>query len=93
MKKKLMFLVAIIACALCFLCGCDYKEKVKAKDFVPDSNRFVLLETQALSAYDHLYVLCDRETRVIYLLTHLHGGGLTVMVDENGKPLLYEGEL
>ena len=93
MKKKLMFLVAIIAFALCALCGCGYKEK--AKDFVPDSNRFILLEEQELAICDHVYILCDRETRVMYLITYLggNGGGLTVMIDENGKPLLYEGEL
>lgn len=36
----------------------------------------------------------DKDTKVIYMFTRndysQKGGGLTVMVDSNGKPLLYE---
>ena len=37
------------------------------------------------------FVLVHKETRVMYI-TYYHGG-TTVMLDEDGKPLIYEGEL
>ena len=50
--------------------------------------RFIKLP-QALLDTTCVYV--DRETRVQYLW--VIGGGLTVLVDANGDPLLYDGEL
>ncbi len=35
----------------------------------------------------------DKETKVEYLIKGINkGGGITVLVDQEGKPLLYEGE-
>jgi hypothetical protein len=35
----------------------------------------------------------DNETKVIYLyLSGTYRGAMTVLVDENGKPLLYQGD-
>ena len=50
--------------------------------------RFIKLP-QALLDTTCVYV--DHETRVQYLW--VIGGGLTVLVDANGDPLLYDGEL
>ncbi len=39
------------------------------------------------------YILVDRETGVQYLAVAIgQGAGLTVLVDADGKPLLYKGE-
>ena len=39
----------------------------------------------------HIFV--DTETNVMYMFVKFgYGGGLTVMVDENGMPLIYDGE-
>ncbi len=39
-------------------------------------------------------VLVDCQTRVQYLSVSIgSGGGLTVLVDAEGKPLLYDGDL
>ena len=37
------------------------------------------------------YVLVNKETRVMYLTQYK--GGMTVMVNADGSPMLYEGEL
>lgn len=43
---------------------------------------------------DGYFILVDKETRVMYLFVKCgYGAGLEVMVDEEGKPMLYEGEL
>ena len=41
---------------------------------------------------DWFRVYCDKKTKVMYLLfdTYKGGGGVTVLVDKDGKPLLYE---
>ncbi len=54
----------------------------------PD-DRFIILDHQRIDGTDY-YILCDKETRVMYISK---GDTLTVMVDENGQPLLYDGEL
>lgn len=43
-------------------------------------------------------VIVDRQTRVQYLvfggfMGTVNGSGVTVLVDQDGKPVLYEGEL
>ena len=40
------------------------------------------------------FVMYDKETRVQYFAfaDYNYGGGITVLVDADGKPLLYEGE-
>lgn len=39
-------------------------------------------------------IYVDKKTRVQYLYNHCkEEKGMTVLLDENGKPLLYEGEL
>jgi hypothetical protein len=40
------------------------------------------------------FVMYDKETKVqYYVFTYYnHGGGITVLVDAEGKPLLYKGE-
>lgn len=38
------------------------------------------------------WIYVDKETKVQYLfIKRYNAGGLTILVDKNGKPLLYEG--
>lgn len=54
-----------------------------------DSDRFLSIY---IGCEDYIFV--DIETRVQYLFVKDYsGGGLTVMVDADGKPILYEGEI
>ena len=42
----------------------------------------------------NIFIIVHKETKVQYLFVkHGYGAGLTIMVDESGKPLLYEGDV
>lgn len=54
-------------------------------------NRFILIYNQ--SSNDGFRIYYDKKTKVMYLVSDIYkGGGITVLVDKDGKPLLYEGE-
>lgn len=81
--KKLISLV--LALVLIFaLVGCTGA----SSDNETTSDRFVIVYSDSLSC---IYV--DSETNVMYFW-HSRGysGGLSVMLDENGNPLLWEGD-
>ncbi len=82
------------------LCGCD--NLPKNNNFVNTNNdRFVFVQkyTENEGEDDYSFkVLVDKETRVMYLLYDSNDGrysigGLTVMLNADGSPMLYEGEL
>ncbi len=59
----------------------------------PDEKRFVRVYKQSEFAGYH-YIWVDRETRVQYLVSSIsQGGGVTPLIDAEGKPLLYSGSL
>lgn len=52
------------------------------------NHRFVLVHNEG-----DLKIYCDKKTKVMYLVKSIYkGGGITLLVDADGKPLLYEGE-
>lgn len=54
-------------------------------------NRFIQIYNQ--SSNDGFRIYYDKKTKVMYLVSDIYkGGGITVLVDKDGKPLLYEGE-
>ena len=87
MKKKIaIILVTIILLTICFvLCSCGDEK------YVEDSlgTRFGVVERIS----EFAIIIYDKETKVEYLYyTTGYRGGITVLLDENGKPLLYEGD-
>ena len=95
-KKKILILLCSLLLSVS-LVGCvkdSYQDDV---DFVSEVNiagrSFKYIPGTAKNWYDYS-MLVDKETRVQYL--HEHGyqhGGLVVIVDAEGKPILYEGDL
>ena len=89
MKKILFSLLGVI---LCFsMCGCA-NQKLEAHTSTGKPlghERFHIIEGD----YSFQAILVDTETGVEYLwiLTGPYSGGLTVLVDHNGKPLIAEG--
>ena len=88
MKKILLSLLGII---LCFsVCGCS-KTKLEAKTLTGENlghDRFQIIEGD----YNSQAVLVDTETGVEYLwISEYSRGGLTVIVDHEGKPLIAPG--
>lgn len=55
------------------------------------NERFIQIYNQY--SKDDFRIYYDKETKVMYLISSIYkGGGITVLVDADGKPLLYEGE-
>ena len=56
-----------------------------------ENERFIRIYNQ--SSKDSFRIYYDKETKVMYLISNIYKGrGITVLVDADGKPLLYEGE-
>jgi hypothetical protein len=81
MKKK--FTAAIITVAL-LITGCSDTANVSARQ----ENTMVLVE----SGQEYL-IYADNDTGVMYLyITISTGGGLTVMLNADGTPKIWQGE-
>lgn len=81
MKKK--FIAAIITAAL-LIAGCSDTANVGAGQ----ENTMVLVET----GQEYL-IYADNDTGVMYLyITISTGGGLTVMLNADGTPKIWQGE-
>lgn len=90
--------LSIILCCLLLsisLTGCGFRDRIEhakeawkeAEEEVINNNKFY-----SISAGDGNHIYVDKETRVQYLFVREgYGGGLTVLVDADGKPILYEG--
>lgn len=63
----------------------------KAPSYENDTGRLVVVYSQDNGEE---YILVDKETRVMYLWCHLgNGGGLTVMLNPDGTPMTWKGDL
>lgn len=77
--KKILIIICLI---LILLTGCSNNE-------VTTNNRFLILNPPFTKLSQ--YIIVDKETGVMYLYCKAaNSGGLSVMVDENGRPLIYE---
>lgn len=84
MKKIAMLLTACIFAA--FLTGCA-PNTVDSNAEEDVSSRFIIVESTG-----YWYVVADKETKVMYAVSYdnRNCGNFTLLVDENGDPLLYE---
>ena len=56
-----------------------------------ENERFIRIYNQ--SSKDSFRIYYDKETKVMYLISDIYkGGGITVLVDKDGKPLIYGEE-
>ncbi len=78
-------LLSIILIAL-FVCGCARTEKAEG---YTDKSRFIVVEQAA-----NWWVVVDKDTNVMYAVScgYYNSGTFTLLVDSDGKPLLWEGE-
>ena len=79
MKKIILMLILTV-----MLTSFSLSTKVNASN----ENRFVAVEVTQF-----YLIMVDKETRVMYVVSSGTYKTFTVMVDEYGKPLLWEGEL
>ena len=89
MKKFLAIILSIMICCFTFV-GCSRKNEV-IKTTELDRRFKIINDTNDGLGYCNIIV--DTETGVMYLFRGAgYRGGLTVMVDADGKPLIYEGD-
>ncbi len=85
MKKVLAIVIVLL-----MLAGCAKVKEVKRSGDESGESRFVKIEQTAIWR-----IVADKETRVMYAVSfgNYNCGTFTLLVDEDGKPLLWEGEL
>ena len=92
LKKFLVTGAAVIMMAAS-LSGCGSTSSIGTTEEMPNGeDRFIEIRTDdsEIESWTDIYV--DKETGVMYLFVkNGYGGGLTVMVDKDGKPLIWEG--
>ena len=105
--KKIILIFAIIIgvlfiiSSLCLFSACQEDENKNNTNL--ENSRFVAIESGEFSDFTYYTTSCtlnytiyyDRETLVMYMAVEKFNKGtvgFTVMVDENGKPLLYDKE-
>ena len=81
--KKFIAIIMLVLCSMLFV-GCSYDNVVDKNDVL--INRFVRVESD-----DCFQIYVDMETDVMYLFARQNVDqlGITVLMDANGKPLLY----
>lgn len=91
MKNKVFKFLMIGSLMLCMFTACSNVEVEKTYDEDAESidSMFVAIEKA-----DGWLVVYHRDTKVMYVISRgaYNQGNFTLMVDENGDPLLYEGE-
>lgn len=89
MKAKTKLVAAIAAVSLAATCvsGCDKNSSIGSDEPQSNPDRFV-------SDGPICYVITDTDTGVQYLFAkgNVGNGGLTVLVDEDGKPMTAKSE-
>lgn len=87
-EEREMKRIVIALLTLMLLTGCTKVENVE-KSEAKDVSRFVTVETTTLWK-----VVVDKDTHVMYAVSFggHSSGTFTLLVDADGKPLIYKGE-
>ncbi len=89
--KKLI--ASLLLLCLCFMLGACRQSEDEISEPIDDL-RFDIVYHNAISYGNfktYTYILVDRETNVMYLyVTNNERGGVSVMVDEDGKPMIWK---
>lgn len=85
--KKLTWGLAVGALCAAAACGvCEEAPKPEQKD----EQRLELVSTERLASWANVCICYDKKTGVMYMVTRQ--SGTIVMVDADGKPLIYQSE-
>lgn len=99
MKKKLFYIlmILIIPISLLFV-GCDDSNKninlnnnSSIGQSVEDQTKFIEVGSIGAVGYKK-YIYVNKATKVMYLIDD-NGEAITVMVNPDGTPMIYQGEL
>ena len=97
--KRLLYLLIILIIPITLLTGCG--KTSKSDNFTSEeNNRFVFVKeyTSNPNSGERFGILLNKETKVMYIYYNSGGvysgtGGLSVMLNNDGTPMLWEGEL
>lgn len=93
MKKKLRLILCCLLLGVS-LAGCGGKDEESIKEIIIGDRTFIEIYDEFTTNFGECRILVDKETKVQYLRdSGYQQGGLEVIVDADGKPILYEGEL
>ena len=88
MKKIIISLLIMIGIVLT---GWLLKDVTISNNYA-ENERFIQIYNQS-SMKDEFRIYYDKKTKVMYLISDIYkGGGITVLVDKDGKPLIYREE-
>lgn len=93
MKKKLFCLLLILVLPISLLLvGCSNKSANSSiGQNYEDQEKFVMVEYFSPGNSFYFEVLVNKATKVMYLVDA--DGAITVMVNPDGTPMIYQGEL
>ena len=84
-KISLLIIIGIV------LTGWLLKDVTISNNYA-ENERFIQIYNQS-SMKDEFRIYYDKKTKVMYLISDIYkGGGITVLVDKDGKPLIYREE-
>ena len=87
--KKIIFCILIFVLIFAFV-GCE-KETENGNDLYKVCENVSMVEVEKTQDF---IIYVHKETKVMYLYENRYNrGGITIMLDENGKPLLWDGDL
>jgi hypothetical protein len=83
-KKSVIIVLCTLSLLGCTAASHDVKDN--------ESGRFKVISNETMSG-EYRQVIVDKETGVEYFFQlYSYGGGMTVLVDKDGKPIIYEGD-
>ena len=90
--KKILFIILLVLVIPFVFSGC-MKQSNNYKEY--EQERFFCIERYNDRAGTNFCVVVDKQTRIIYLTIEENSvyNGITPLLDENGNPQRYEGEL
>lgn len=96
MRKIIAIFMMILICCMMFI-GCSKQNQTPIINETTTTNeladRFKVITDDNLGT-GYCNVIVDNETGVMYLFRgSMNRGGLTVMVDADGNPLIYSGDV
>lgn len=99
-SKKIIYIFIISTLAI-ILSGCTIKKNEPSTYKYTDDNRFTIVKTEKIDDGTTngltIKIIVDKETKVMYMQTEKYSGafavGLEIMLDKEGKPLIYNKDL
>lgn len=91
MEKRNIVLIIILIILITIVMFSNIIEEVTITEEYSQNEQFIFIDESHIGDIV-IYRCYDKDTKVIYMFTGSNYSKLTVMVDADGKPLLYEEE-